>query len=30
MSLKKDLLDQFIKVTEFAAFGASPYIGKKK
>ena len=29
MSLKKDLLDQFIKVTEFAAFGASPYIGKK-
>ena len=26
---KKDLLDQFIKVTEFAAFGASPYIGKK-
>lgn len=29
MSLKKDLLDKFIKVTEFAAFGASPYIGKK-
>ena len=29
MSLKKDILDQFIKVTEFAAFGASPYIGKK-
>ena len=29
MSLKKDLLDQFIKVTEFAAFGASTYIGKK-
>ena len=29
MSLKKDLLDQFIKVTEFAAVGASPYIGKK-
>jgi fructose-1,6-bisphosphatase II / sedoheptulose-1,7-bisphosphatase len=29
MSLKKDLLDQLIKVTEFAAFGASPYIGKK-
>ena len=29
MSLNKDLLDQFIKVTEYAAFGASIHIGKK-
>ena len=28
MSLNKSYLDQFIKVTEFAAFGASPFIGK--
>ena len=28
MSLDKSLLDQFIKVTEFAAYGASPFIGK--
>ena len=29
MSLNKSYLDQFIKVTEFAAFGASSFIGKK-
>ena len=28
MSLDKSYLDQFIKVTEFAAYGASPFIGK--
>ena len=28
MSLDKSLLDKFIKVTEFAAYGASPFIGK--
>ena len=28
MSLNKSYLDQFIKVTEFAAYGASPFIGK--
>ena len=28
MSLDKSYLDQFIKVTEYAAFGASPFIGK--
>ena len=29
MSLNKDFLDQFIKVTAYAAFGASKHIGKK-
>ena len=29
MSLDKSYLDQFIKATEFAAFGASSFIGKK-
>ena len=28
MSLDKSYLDQFTKVTEFAAYGASPFIGK--
>ena len=28
MSLDKSYLDKFIKVTEFAAYGASPFIGK--
>jgi fructose-1,6-bisphosphatase II / sedoheptulose-1,7-bisphosphatase len=28
MSLDKNYLDQFIKVTEYAAYGASPFIGK--
>jgi fructose-1,6-bisphosphatase II / sedoheptulose-1,7-bisphosphatase len=28
MSLDKDYLNQFIRVTEFAAYGASPFIGK--
>jgi fructose-1,6-bisphosphatase II / sedoheptulose-1,7-bisphosphatase len=28
MSLDKNYLNQFIKVTEFAAYGASPFIGK--
>ena len=28
MSLAKSYLEQFIKVTEFAAYGASPFIGK--
>jgi len=28
MSLDKSYLDQFVKVTEFAAYGASPFIGK--
>ena len=28
MSLNKSYLDQFIKATEFAAYGASPFIGK--
>ena len=28
MSLDKNYLDQFVKVTEFAAYGASPFIGK--
>jgi len=28
MSLDKSYLDQFIKATEFAAYGASPFIGK--
>jgi fructose-1,6-bisphosphatase II / sedoheptulose-1,7-bisphosphatase len=28
MSLNKSYLDKFIKVTEFAAYGASPFIGK--
>ena len=29
MSLNKSYLDQFIKVTEYAAYGASPFIGKE-
>ena len=29
MSLDKSYLDKFIKATEFAAYGASPFIGKK-
>jgi fructose-1,6-bisphosphatase II / sedoheptulose-1,7-bisphosphatase len=28
MSLKKSYLNKFVKVTEFAAYGASPFIGK--
>ena len=29
MALKKSFLDEFVKATEFAAYGASPYIGKE-
>jgi fructose-1,6-bisphosphatase II / sedoheptulose-1,7-bisphosphatase len=29
MSLEKNYLEKFVKVTEFAAYGASPFIGKK-
>ena len=28
MSIDKDFLDKFINVTECAAYGASPFIGK--
>jgi fructose-1,6-bisphosphatase II / sedoheptulose-1,7-bisphosphatase len=28
MSIDKNFLDKFMKATEFAAFGASPFIGK--
>ena len=29
MAIKKSFLDKFVKATEFAAYGASPYIGKE-